>query len=175
MRSMSMFLAAMDAQYVQRYHADSVRDHQTVGAHTYGVMVLVDYVMDGEQSRKLMRKVLLHDVPEVVTGDMPYTAKRNNTELRRVMDAAENAAMLAWGEPQIVLNALEQMIYKFCDLAEAGFHALREIQMGNTLAIPILEKVIDGLSSNTDVCDTTDPVMQRCCGIYETLRSGFDD
>ena len=145
MNTFTMLLATVNAGYVQRYHADVVHDHQTVGAHTFGALALLDFITEGKASRNQMRALLLHDVAEISTGDTPYHSKKEFPALKAALDAAEKEVWNKLGEPCIQLTPSEKVECKFCDLAEAGFHAMREVKMGNTHAVPILEKVVKGL------------------------------
>ena len=136
---------ALDAQHVVRYHADKVFDRQTVGNHTFGVLCIADYITEGRTPAHVMRALLLHDVPEAATGDLPYAVKLENSALKEAMDAAEAKVFAKAGVDQPRLEGDEYALYKFCDLAEAGFQAVRELSFGNRNALSILDKVVDGL------------------------------
>jgi 5'-deoxynucleotidase len=79
--------------FVQRYHTHPTlaRLGQTLAHHQWGVATLLAK-LHPEPSAALLKAALWHDVGEFVSGDVPYTAKRNNVALsyesKRVEDRA---------------------------------------------------------------------------------------
>ena len=72
-----------DAQFINRYHTVPLGGlRQTVGAHSYAVVVLLDQLWDN-CSKSLLLSALYHDVPEIVLGDIPATAKWEYPELKK--------------------------------------------------------------------------------------------
>lgn len=165
MKTFTMLLTTMRSGYVRRFHADTVHDHQTVGAHTFGALALLDFITEGQASREQMRALLLHDVAEVATGDTPYHSKKDYPQLKVALDEAEKEVWAELGEPCISLTHEEEVQCKFCDLAEAGFHAMREVEMGNRRAVPILRKVVEGL-----VLPPAGPIADRCWIVRNQLE-----
>ena len=80
-----------NAQFVSRFHTvASLNPKQTVGSHSYGVAILINELW-ADASKELLQKALYHDVPEVMLGDIPFTAKRNHPEIGNAFELAELA------------------------------------------------------------------------------------
>ena len=66
---------AWDAQFLLRFHTVAMQaERQTVGAHSYAVSILIDQLWP-DSSKQLIMAALYHDVPELILGDIPATAK----------------------------------------------------------------------------------------------------
>ncbi len=74
---------------IRRLHIRPMNgDEQNVAAHTWGVaMILLDLFPD--VSREALVFTLRHDVPEVVTGDIPANVKWDNPEIDRALQRRE--------------------------------------------------------------------------------------
>ena len=82
-----------DAQFINRYHTVPLGGlRQTVGAHSYAVVVLLDQLWDN-CSKNLLLSALYHDVPEIVLGDIPATAKWSYPDVQKVFKKAEQKIM----------------------------------------------------------------------------------
>ena len=82
-----------DAQFINRYHTVPLGGlRQTVGAHSYAVVVLLDQLWDN-CSKNLLLSALYHDVPEIVLGDIPATAKWSYPDVQKVFKKAEQKVM----------------------------------------------------------------------------------
>lgn len=75
---------------VQRYHAAPSVMPQTVGLHSWGVAVLCMFLTDGKPSASLLAAAILHDAGELFTGDIPFTVKKANAEVKRIFDELED-------------------------------------------------------------------------------------
>jgi 5'-deoxynucleotidase YfbR-like HD superfamily hydrolase len=90
-------------------------------------------------SPELIKAALNHDVPEIVTGDIPATFKWGNDILVAMLDNVEKAfhkrVGTEWGE----LSKEEQHILKWCDTMELVLWCIEEKQMGNSAIGPVLD------------------------------------
>ena len=82
-------LLTLEAGRVARYHAAPTVAPQSVGLHSYGVAVLCLHLCGGCASAELLQAALLHDAPEIVTGDVPYTTKRNSPTIKHELEELE--------------------------------------------------------------------------------------
>lgn len=82
----------LEAGRVTRYHAAPTVAPQTNGLHQWGVLMIAIYITEGKLSPALLLECAGHDLGEYFSGDMPFTAKRDNPELKRVMDSVEDTA-----------------------------------------------------------------------------------
>lgn len=109
----------LESGKVLRYHAVPTVRPQTIAQHVYGVMVLGIYIAAENVSLALLTEMMLHDSGEYITGDIPYTTKRDNPGLRDVLHAMENKGrvehMLL---PEAILTSREKAILKVCDTLE---------------------------------------------------------
>jgi hypothetical protein len=130
---------------VLRYHTWPVIRQQSVGEHTWQVMRIY-YQLFGPPPTPVWEAMLLHDAPEVQTGDIPFGAKVRNPALRAANEESEERWMkrmkLQW--PQ--LTDVQHWAMKVCDLLEMYEYGLSERRMGNQYAEPIITGVAESIS-----------------------------
>jgi 5'-deoxynucleotidase len=107
--------------HTKRWTIINTSRQQTISEHTCGVMLLLDGVaveagLSTKDHLDLLRHALYHDSFEVVSGDMPGSFKRNNPDIKKVMNAAEGA--VDW-LPVIELPEHLKGIMRGADLAES--------------------------------------------------------
>ena len=144
-------LATIEAGRVKRYHAVPTVELQTIGLHSYGVAVLCLYLTDGTISTALLTAALLHDAPEIVTGDIPFTVKRDAPEIKKALAPIED-----WAHRNVVmhkpeLSPEEEAILKLADTIEGYLWCQKtESHMG-----PVKDRWVgalhDGLRKFADV------------------------
>lgn len=80
----SLLHETLEAGRVIRYHAvPSVHNPlQNVAQHSWNVAILVMHITGFDCSLELLMEALLHDTGEAITGDIPYTVKRDNPKLK---------------------------------------------------------------------------------------------
>lgn len=134
------------AGLVRRYHTWPVHHTQTVAEHTWQVMRLWCETFGNPRS-EVWYYLLIHDLGEVTTGDLPYPIKLNNPKLKAEMDRLELDALnnMGFPDPRRVLTEEEYAQFKFCDLLECAEYAQREVRMGNRFCEPF-EDQSKGLS-----------------------------
>ena len=114
---MKTLLTAWDAQFLTRYHTAPMQmERQTVGAHSYAVSILIDQLWP-DSSKQLIMAALYHDVPELILGDIPATAKWDYPELHQAFERAEKKVMDDLGL-NFVLTAEEKNRLKMADMLE---------------------------------------------------------
>lgn len=133
-----------DAGDVKRYHVKRTHRTQTVAEHTFGMLMLVKQVTEGQggygmQSRALLYEAIMHhDLPELFTGDIPAPIKRAHPELGPLMETIEeDLAPLYRG---ISLTADEGALLKWADRMELVLWCLEELKMGNAYIIKTIER-----------------------------------
>lgn len=122
-----------DAGVVKRSHTLRTLFDRNVAEHSWGVAMLVRQVYAwaglAPPSRVLLA-ALCHDLSELVTGDLPATAKREHPALR----AAANAVTTPWEKRlglRYELTDDEQLTLLYCDRMEFALYALEEVTAGN--------------------------------------------
>jgi hypothetical protein len=92
--------------------------------------------------------LLLHDAPELSSGDIPHIAKRDAPEIRGPLNRLEALACERMGIPnpnEEGLKGIDRVKFKVCDLVEMLEFAIVEMAMGNNLAQPIVENTFIAL------------------------------
>lgn len=103
---------------VTRYHAvPSVRP-QTTGQHQWGVAVLMIYLTEAQCSVCALMEAVLHDTAELYTGDVPFTVKRDNPELKAAFDRLEKYHRENDLLEEVGLCNRSRMLLKLCDTLE---------------------------------------------------------
>lgn len=107
--------------HTKRWTIINTSRQQTIAEHTCGVMVLLDRAamdsgLTAAQHLALLRHALYHDAFEVVSGDMPGSFKRNNTDVKLAIGQAEAEA--DWVPPS-ELDASLRPLMRAADLAES--------------------------------------------------------
>lgn len=84
----------LESGEVTRYHAvPSVRP-QNLAHHCWNVQCILAYLLPDIGSREipLMDEARLHDAAELYTGDIPFTVKRDNPEIKTLLYKLEEQA-----------------------------------------------------------------------------------
>ena len=115
---LNRFLLTLESGRVTRYHACPTVAPQTDAAHAWGVALLCIYLTGGNASAELVADALLHDSAEIVTGDIPYTTKRDSPELKALLAIVEDRAQRDRLMPRYQLTEEERGILKIADTLE---------------------------------------------------------
>src|SRR5215831_77326 len=127
-----------EAGMVRRYHAKRVIQHQTIGEHTWGVCMLIYWLYyPNKPPQEIIGRALFHDVPEIITGDVPAPAKWRSPALTEALDGLEAMVASELGfaehmEPHVVLS--------YADNVELLMYALSEVKLGNQYLLYTMEK-----------------------------------
>ena len=129
-RATGLVLATLfrDAAEVKRYHTQRTLRQQTIGAHSFNMLLLLDQVAPGAR-KEVWQAVMHHDLPELFTGDMPAPIKRLHPELKVVMQEAEEDLVPLYRD--LFLTVAEERLVKFCDTLELVLWCMEELRMGN--------------------------------------------
>jgi len=118
---------------IRRYHVFPVTREQNVGEHSFGVAAILIAVMGEVLTLPLMKAAIQHDISELVTGDIPYHAKRREPELRTVAGRITREFELRH-DLRETLNDFEASALAWADLAEAVLWLLEEGLRGSAYA-----------------------------------------
>lgn len=125
-----------DAGAVKRYHVKRTIRQQTVAEHTFGMLMLVKQVTEGygayglQARASLYEAIMHHDLPELMTGDVPAPIKRAHPELGPLIDSIEQDMYPLYRE--LTLTQEEASLLKWADRMELVLWCLEEYRMGNT-------------------------------------------
>lgn len=146
--------ALYDAGEVTRLHTVPMLRPHTIAEHVYGSLLIATELVtlnvrfaaskNLNISRvKVMEALLIHDAPEVVTGDAPAPVKRAHPAVDDAHAIMEDDFYNNHGIEFPHLNKLEEMIVKASDTLDLGFTIARERRMGNRHSI--LKEVYDNV------------------------------
>ena len=112
----------------------------------------------------VLRKALLHDMPEAVTSDIPYNVKRHSKELgARIADAETDMMNEAYEGSSHMFQSykasgndckkgLEGDVVNAADMLELAWHCCEEVCMGNQFMKGLLDKAL-GILEKYGVAD----------------------
>lgn len=135
------FFVARNAGHIVRLHTvRGANARQTIAAHSWGVAMLVMAVAPTNNAA-MVRAALLHDVPEIETGDIPAPAKWHNEDLSAALRRMEDEFLDRYGL-HVELTPAEEKIVKWCDTAELVLHSLECVEDGNDAMIAVLHNAM---------------------------------
>ena len=147
-----------DAQFINRYHTVPLGGlRQTVGAHSYAVVVLLDQLWDN-CSKNLLLSALYHDVPEIVLGDIPATAKWSYPDVQKVFKKAEQKVMKDL-DIDFVLTDRELNRLKMADMLELVMYC-HKLNDSNPRMKLIMQTGVNYLMDNYSQLPDFNPVKQ---------------
>ena len=134
---------------IRRLHIKPMNgDEQNIAAHSWGVaMILLDLFPC--VSRSCLVFALRHDVPEIVTGDVPANVKWQHPGLQNTIEWIEEGFLEKMGWPTDLKDQHEEKTYiRIADRVELLFYCLEQIYMGNLLLIDVSENVREKLNDD---------------------------
>jgi len=147
-----------DAQFINRYHTVPLGGlRQTVSAHSYAVVVLLDQLWDN-CSTNLLLSALYHDVPEIVLGDVPATAKWSYPEVQKAFKKAEQKVMKDL-DIDFVLTDRELNRLKMADMLELVMYC-HKLNDSNPRMKLIMQTGVNYLMDNYSQLPDFNPVKQ---------------
>ena len=133
-----------DASDTLRYHTQRTLRTQTVGQHTFNMLMLVQLICPVARKEVLVA-VMHHDLPEFFTGDMPAPIKRASPALKVLMDELETDLAPLYKEFDLIPE--EWALIKWVDLMELTMFGLEELKMGNRFVEDVVTNGIQWLSA----------------------------
>lgn len=130
----------LDAGGVVRCHTLPCLNRPTVGHHTWRTMVILHWLYSpGLPPSNMTYALLIHDMPELWTGDMPGDVKGDYPEVAAMFTRLDEAfeakhELVTWVTPS------EQCLVSYCDRADLTLYALDEIESGNKRILPLAFK-----------------------------------
>ena len=147
-----------DEQFINRYNTEPLGElRQTVGAHSYAVVVLLDQLWDN-CSKNLLLSALYHDVPEIILGDIPATAKWSYPDVQKVFKKAEQKVMKDL-DIEFVLTDRELNRLKMADMLELVMYC-HKLNDSNPRMKLIMQTGVNYLMDNYSQLPDFNPVKQ---------------
>lgn len=158
---------------VQRFHTNRTHRAQDIGCHTWGAMILLDYITAGQWDMGMMRALMFHDVPEICTGDVPAPAKHDPrfTGLATALEDAEQEVIDELGLPDLVfISYPSAVIARTCDSLDLCFFASREIKSGNKHAQQMYVNAMNSVMENINKLDKYAELRPDVARIVEIVK-----
>ena len=156
---------------VQRFHATPSVDSQTVAHHSFGVAaILVGFgCMLDPDDRWLMSEAILHDAPEYFTGDIPFTVKRERTDVRAAVEQMELRACMDHLFVNSRLTPRQHVLLKLADMLEGLRWCLSGHERGSMIASRWNTAVWEHLMHNAGLLARHE--VERVWAVYRRIAS----
>jgi 5'-deoxynucleotidase YfbR-like HD superfamily hydrolase len=118
-----------------------VLHRQTVGEHSARVACIVVEIF-GMPRAEVLYYALMHDAGEMWSGDVPYSAKRENHSYRDSVNESERLGLKMLGVNMPQLTELEFTQVKIADLLEMYESGGVEHKMGNQFAEVVVRDTV---------------------------------
>lgn len=154
---------------VLRYHTQPhTARQQTVAEHSFRAFHVAMFLTDGEAHPAVLSEIMYHDVPEYLTGDAPFPAKRGSADLKRALDDLEEKIRRDHGIGNGLSEPLQKLV-KLCDVLEMGLYASEQIAAGNTGYVPISKNVLEWCNDNPELMQAYPASYQ----IWERINQAY--
>lgn len=120
-----------DAADTLRYHTQRTLRSQTVGQHSFNMLMLIQLIAP-DTRKEVLQAVMFHDLPEKFTGDTPAPIKRASPALKVLLDELEMDLTPLYRDFNLTPD--EHALVKWVDLMELAMFGLEELRMGNRFA-----------------------------------------
>lgn len=152
MNALETAMLYREAGAVSRYHTVRTLRQQDLSSHSHNVAMLV-HLLYPECRKELLLACMYHDLPELVTGDIPAPAKRASVKLGLLLEEMEKGT--APLHQDFGLTPFEEAVLKWCDTFELVLFCTEEMLMGNSYALAPLRKGLSWCESYPLVLDHT--------------------
>tara|TARA_R110000822_G_scaffold84867_2_gene199009 strand:+ start:3526 stop:4041 length:516 start_codon:yes stop_codon:yes gene_type:complete len=129
MKWVEQIRAILNSGDVVRFHSCTGVDKQKNSEHQWGCALIVQFIYP-ECSKDLLLAALTHDAAECHTGDIPFSIKKDNTELSGLLRGIE----IEWEKQHgihFVLNVDEHVVLKIADTLEGMIFCISQVRNGN--------------------------------------------
>ena len=159
---------------VRRFHQHHQLVQDTDGRHQHGVALIATLLCDGAPSQELLLAALTHDLPELVSGDVPATTKRVLRSTNFDLDKYE-ANINAHHGFNTTLTDIERRTLKLADGLDGMLACCREVAMGNRTVVWVYEKWLTWLSADFGELSTQEhAVLAAIQDIWYAARNGYN-
>ena len=150
MNKYEALIETLEAGGIVRYHNTQIDKKQTIAEHSYGVSLILNtiYFRNGNNTTApLLLYALVHDCPEVVTGDIPAPFKWDNPEVKVFLQASEDRWLLSHNYPTESDFPEEWLLaLKYADSLEGLWFTTRQARKGDYNALQVRERWIEAIA-----------------------------
>lgn len=125
-----------------RYNDRTKVCNEDVAQHSFYVSLFCLKIMEvldlsDEMKFNILTKAILHDAPEIETGDISYTMKQKNPKLKTILAETEEKFYKEHFESHLPIlkngNAFEDSVVKLADVLSVKQYCINEISLGNSI------------------------------------------
>lgn len=135
------------AGMVKRYHDHPTLREQTVAEHSWHVariwLSIFGRGVYDESTARVLAFIVHHDSGEFGVGDLPFPVKKNNPDLKVVMDRVEEASLRRLGVSHVPILDFEKDQVKISELVEMAEFGLHETRLGSAYGAMITQDTLD--------------------------------
>lgn len=159
---------------VRRFHQHHQLVQDTDGRHSHGVAMIAALLSNGEPSAALLIAALTHDLPELVSGDVPATTKRVMRSGSFDLDAYETSINKHYGFPG-ELTDKELRTLKLADGLDGMLQCTREVAVGNRTVVWVYEKWLSWLQADFGELTAAEQAMLSAIEIiWKNVRNSYN-
>lgn len=173
---------------VYRFSAMHVIKRESVAEHSF-MVALYSHIINEHLGRPAIRgqlflRAIAHDLEESLTGDFVRSFKYSDPELQDRIEAASRRFITELvGADLDLLHAWEQAkddtieghIIRVADYASVVSYVIRELQMGNSLMVPVAVECRDyGQSVLTSTVSSLRPIVMTVMATLQKVRGSYE-
>lgn len=121
------------AGLIRRFHTSYILREQNVAAHTWQALCIL-FAIEPTARHHVFISLLMHDVAEVATGDIPAPVKWASEEMTAILGRLEGDMHDTIGYTPPVLTPYETALVRYCDDMELVLTCYDECLLGNQYA-----------------------------------------
>ena len=163
---LNTLLQSRDGFYVKRYHTVNLNVPETVGHHTCNVIAILFYLYEDKPPLEVIHIALHHDVPELILGDIPATAKWGHPRLQEAFAEAEKLVAANMGLANYQISERDAWIIKYADVMDICFKSIEELASGNA---PFSNVLTNGLKFCASLAEGPLRDHERCKELFDIL------
>lgn len=160
----------LESSNVSRFHAVTGMTPQTIALHSWGVALLCQHFWP-DCSKNLILAALTHDCAELITGDIPGTAKWANPELKVLLDSIEADIEKEW-KIDYNLDLVEKRMLKLCDCLEGMNYCLERRKHGELEASVVFGRWSSYISDNFSLNTSQRDFFNGLCNQMGAINNG---
>lgn len=154
------------AGLVKRYHEFPVSREQTTAEHSWHLARIYLQIF-GLPRAEVLAYIIHHDSGELAVGDNPFPVKRDNPDLKEIMNRLETESLERQGICLPGLSQEEAWRVKLCDLLEMNEFGREDYARGNKFAFPIIEHTWKNICAMLQGDDATMTMVRAHLRRYE--------
>ena len=146
----------MRASAVKRYHTTPTIGNQTIGEHSYRMLLVLYAVCT--PSPELIKATVYHDVPEIEVSDVSFMTKKKWPKVAESIAEAEDDFCNRYAI-HVELCENDLRLLKFADMWELVQYAIDQINLGNRNMIAIGERGVQFLKDMPFISSACDKLI----------------